>query len=71
LEEIVDINEAINLLKDTVKHTGNIDQKHIDLTLIPAEKRAIYETALAVSAISIKEGKITKDEFLRRVTIEG
>ena len=67
----MDINEAINLLKGTVKHTGNIDQKHIDLTLIPAEKRAIYETALAVSAISIKEGKITKDEFLRRVHIEG
>lgn len=67
----MDLNEAIDLLKDTVKHTGNIDQKHIDLTLIPAEKRGIYETALAVSALSIKEGKITKDEFLRRVHIEG
>ena len=67
----MDLNEAIILLKDTVKHTGNIDQKHMDLTLIPVEKRAIYETALAVSALSIKEGKITKDEFLRRVHIEG
>ena len=67
----MDLKEAINLLKVTVKHTGNIDQKHIDLTLIPAEKRDLYEKALAVSALSIKDGKITKDEFLRRVHIEG
>lgn len=67
----MDLTEAINLLKDTVKHTGNIDQKHMDLTLIPAEKRDLYEKALAVSALSIKDGKITRDEFLRRVRIEG
>ena len=67
LEEQMDLDQAIDLLKNAVKHTGNIDQKHIDLTIVPADKRALYEKAMAVSALSIKDGKITRDEFLKRV----
>lgn len=65
------IDEAIEILKKAVKFTGTIDQKHIDLTIVPARERPIYEKALAVSQISIKEGKITKEEFMRRVHLDS
>ncbi len=64
------LDEAIELLKNAVKFTGTIDQKHIDLTVIPNEQRAIYEKALMVSQLSIKDGKITKEDFLRRVNLD-
>ncbi|MBA2406125.1 MAG: hypothetical protein H0V66_15220 [Bdellovibrionales bacterium] len=67
----MDLDQAIELLKNAVKHTGNIDQKHIDLTIVPSDQRGLYEKALAVSALSIKDGKITRDEFLRRVHIDN
>jgi hypothetical protein len=67
----MDIDQAIGLIKNAVKHTGNIDQKHIDLTLIPADQRSLYEKALAISALAIKDGTITRDEFLRRANLDG
>ncbi len=65
------LDQAIDLLKNAVKYTGTIEQKHIDLTIVPADKRALYEKAMAICQISIKDGKISKDEFLRRVHLEG
>ena len=67
----MDLEQAINILKNAVKFTGTIDQKHIDLTIVPANKRPLYEKAMAVGAISIQEGKITRDEFLRRVHLDN
>ena len=67
----MDLEQAINILKNAVKFTGTIDQKHIDLTIVPADKRPLYEKAMAVGAISIQEGKITRDEFLRRVHLDN
>ena len=64
------LDEAIELLKKAVKFTGTIDQKHIDLTIVPAAERPQYEKALAVSQLSIKDGIITKDEFMRRVHLD-
>lgn len=63
----MDLDAAIEILKNAVKYTGTIDQKHIDLTLVPIQERPKYEKALVVSQLSIKEGKISRDEFLRRV----
>ncbi len=65
------LDQAIELLKNAVKYTGTIEQKHIDLTIVPADKRALYEKAMAICQISINDGKISKDEFLRRVHLEG
>jgi hypothetical protein len=65
------LDQAIDLLKNAVKYTGTIEQKHIDLTIVPADKRPLYEKAMAVCQISIKDGKISRDEFLRRVHLEG
>jgi len=63
----VELEQAINLLRNAVKHTGTIDQKHIDLTIVPNEKRPEYEKALVICQTSIKEGKISRDEFLAKV----
>lgn len=67
----MDLEQAIELLKNAVKYTGNIDQKHIDLTIVPADQRVQYEKAMAIGALSIKDGKITRDEFLRRVHLDN
>lgn len=66
----MDLDQAIELLKTAVKHTGTIDQKHIDLTIVPAEKRHLYEKALAVAQLAIKDGKIAREEFLGRVRLD-
>jgi hypothetical protein len=67
----MNLDQSIELLRNAVKHTGNIDQKHIDLTIVPAEKRPLFEKAMAVCQLSIKEGIISRDEFNRRVHLEG
>ena len=61
------LEEAIEILKKAVKFTGKIDQKHIDLTIVPAKYRPVFQQALAVSQTSIKDGKISRDEFMRRI----
>lgn len=65
----MELENAIELLRNAVKETDTNDTKHIDLTLVPADVRGQYEEALKVSGTAIKEGKITRDEFLRRVHI--
>lgn len=70
MEGRMELDAAIKILRKAVKHTGTIDQKHIDLTVIPNEERPIYEKALAVAGLAIKEGKITRDDFLRKVNLE-
>jgi hypothetical protein len=67
----MELESAIEILKKAVKYTGTNDGKHIDLTLVPAEQRPVYDEALKVSQLSIKEGKITRDEFLRRVHLDN
>lgn len=67
----MDLDQAIELLKNAVKNNATNDQNHIDLTIVPVEQRPLYEKALAVSALSIKDGKISRDEFLRRVHLDN
>lgn len=61
------LDEAIALVRRAVKHTGTIDQKHIDLTVVPAAERASYENALAELRASVTAGAITRDELDRRL----
>lgn len=68
----MDLDEAIKLLRSAVKNNGTNDQKHIDLALVPVKEQPLYEKALVISQMSIIEGKISRDEFLRRVhLLEG
>jgi hypothetical protein len=66
----LELNQAIELLQKAVKHTGNIDQKHIDLTLVPAEDRGHYEAALAVAQQALKEGQLTRDQLFKKLNLD-
>ncbi len=66
----MNIDEAVNLVRHAVKHTGTIDQKHIDLTVVPAEDRPRYESALAICHAAVKAGEISRDELLRRLGLD-
>lgn len=65
----MDVEQAIGLLKKTVKNNGTNDNKHIDLGLVPADERPKYEKALAVVRLAMAEGKLTYDEFASRVQL--
>lgn len=67
----VELNDAIALIKKTVKNAGTIDQKHIDLTLVPAEEQPRYVEALKTVQTAIKGGIIGRDEFNRRVHLDS
>lgn len=67
----MDLDQAIALLKKTVKNNGTNDQNHIDLGLVSAQEKPIYEKALIVAKLSIIEGKISQDEFMARVHLNG
>jgi hypothetical protein len=66
-DRVMDIDQAIELLKITVKNNGTTDNKHIDLGLVSTEDRPKYEKALIVAKLAILEGKITQDEFNARL----
>jgi hypothetical protein len=67
----MELDTAIELLKNAVKYTGNIDQKHIDLSIVPASELERYKKALVVAQSAIKDGKISRDEFQRRVHLDS
>lgn len=66
----MELDTAIELLKKTVKYTGTNDSKHIDLTLVPADELPKYQEALITGQEAIKEGQITRDEFMRRLNLK-
>lgn len=55
-------HQAIELLKKAVKESNIKNQKHIDLTLIPAHSRLQYLQAMKVLKDAVKLGQITKEE---------
>ena len=63
----MDLNEAISLLRKTVKNNSTTDMNHIDLGLVPAEQRGKYEKALRIVKMAIMNGKISQDEFAARI----
>lgn len=65
------LDQAIEILKKTVKNNSTNGDNHIDLTLVPAQDRPLYVEALKVSGTAIKEGAISKEDFLRKVHVEG
>ncbi|HLW57164.1 MAG TPA: hypothetical protein VKY27_07250 [Bacteriovoracaceae bacterium] len=65
----MEIESVIEKLRAIVKNAGNVDQNHLDLNLVPSEKRDEYVEALKFSYQAIKDGVITKDEFLRKLKL--
>ena len=67
----MDLEQAIELLKKTVKNNATNDQNHIDMGLVSAQEKPIYEKALIVAKLASIEGKISQDEFMARVHLNG
>lgn len=65
----MELEEVINKLKTLVKNAGNVDQNHMDLSLVPSDKRDEYVKAIKFSQKAIKEGLITKEELLRKLKL--
>lgn len=65
----MDLEAAILTLRKAVKFTGTIEQKHIDLTLVPVDERPKYEKALVVAQLAVREGKLSRDELMARLQL--
>lgn len=66
----MNLDEAIKLVRNAVKYTGTIDQKHIDLTIVPAAERERYQQALAVMQTAVKAGTLSKDDLAHRLHLD-
>lgn len=63
----MELKQAIEMLKKTVKNNGTNDMRHIDLGLISIDEKPKYEKALIVVKLAIQEGKISQDEVAARI----
>jgi hypothetical protein len=63
----MELNQAIEMLKKTVKNNGTNDMRHIDLGLVSIDEKPEYEKALIVVKLAIQEGKISQDEVAARI----
>jgi hypothetical protein len=61
------LEECFLLVRRAVKHTGVIEQNHIDLSVVPASERSRYEAALVQIQMAVKANEISKEEMLRRL----
>lgn len=66
----MELERAIDILKNAVKNNGTTDMMHMDLTLVPADERPKYEKALMVVKLAIMEGKLSQDEFANKVNLK-
>lgn len=64
------LDEAITILKNAVKWSEVKNQKHIDLTLVGAQERPLYQAALVVANLEIEKGTLTQDDLKTRLGIE-
>lgn len=67
INEKIDLDQAISILKNAVKDSHLKNQKHIDLTLIDAEERDRYQLALFVAQNAVKENIISERDLKTRL----
>lgn len=67
INEKIDLDQAISILKNAVKDSHLKNQKHIDLTLIDAEQRDRYQLALFVAQNAVKENIISERDLKTRL----
>lgn len=63
----MNLEDAINLLRNAVKDSHLDNQKHIDLTLVDAGERATYEKALMVCRAAVAQQQLSEDELNNRL----
>jgi hypothetical protein len=65
------LDQSISLLKQIVKYSCSTDEfRHFDLTLVSADDRHQYQTALKIVGQALRSGQITQSEFEKRVTFK-
>jgi hypothetical protein len=69
-EILMNLEEAISLLKNAVKYSEVKNQKHIDLTLCSADERPKYQKALVIVNDEVKKGTLTDSELKSRLTLD-
>ena len=62
-EKLPSFDEAIALLKTAVKYSNIDDQKHLDLSLVDANERYLYQQALMVTQTSVIKGEYTQAQI--------
>jgi hypothetical protein len=65
------IEEAAQILQNIMKPSDALDGfKHIDLTLVPPEKVPNYQKALFIADRAIKNGEVSKDDFMAMLKVK-
>lgn len=67
----MELNQAIELLRNAVKDSHLDNQKHIDLSLVDASERAIYERALMICQAHVAQGHLSDDELKTRLGLNS
>jgi hypothetical protein len=65
------LDEAVTLLKKAVKYSEVKNQKHIDLTLVSAVERPLYQRALIVANLEVQKGTLTQGALTVRLGLES
>lgn len=55
--------EAVKLVKRAVKDSHLTNQKHIDLTVIPASETKRYNEAMMILREKVNTGEMTEDQL--------
>jgi hypothetical protein len=63
----MNLSEAIELLKITVKNNSTNGSHHMDFGLVPNEHKEVYEKALMIVKLAILKGEITQEDFAKKV----
>ncbi len=63
--------EAVSLLKNAVKDSHLVNQKHIDLSVIDASVRADYQKALMICQAQVSRGLISDDSLKVRLGLKA
>ena len=63
------LDQAITILKNAVKWSVVKNQKHLDLTLVSAQERPLYQKALVVANLEVEKGTLSQDDLRSRLGI--
>lgn len=69
MSEQLNTDEAIKLLKSAVKYSNIFNQKHVDISLVTADKIDTFQKAMVVVNMAILNGEMTKEELNSKLGI--
>jgi hypothetical protein len=67
----MNFEDAITILKNAVKDSHLVDQKHIDLSVVDASERADYQKALMICQAHVAQGHISQEDLKTRLGLKA